>query len=539
MTPRPARRPAAILLLLAVQALAPPRAPAAEPSKPGYLVLAPKAALPTLAPLLDLRRKSHAVAVLTVEELRAASPRLTPQAIKTAVRARHTAARPLACLLLVGDTRPGADGLAAVPTHPRGFDVWYGTLTTDNPRDPRPALHRPAIAVGRFPATSRAGLAVMVRKTVDYETRSRPGPWQRRLHAIAGTGNYSPAMDRLIDRAGAAVLGTVVPAHYDVTMTRGQTSSPYGYPPAEFQQRVVELFNEGALFVAYVGHGNADSSMRTTGFARETMMDCGTMRRLACDPTRRPIALFVACNMGEFDWARGPCMAEAALRCPGGPVAVLSSIRRSDPYGNGVLGLELARVLLGGRAPTLGGRLLAAVARITRPPSPFDVLRALMNAFGPKTEAARRRELIEHVYLYNVLGDPALRVAYPSRRFRSLRATVEGAAVKVEGIADGMASGRALVTLETARTTLLGKPEPVRPDQPGWAAAMKRNYAAANRKVLAESRVVLTDGRFRAALPARSGGQPLPAGTYVVKAFAWNGRGAASAASTVAWTPPK
>jgi hypothetical protein len=454
-----------------------------------------------------------------------------PLAVKNAIRVRHEPQR-LRYVLLVGDTRAGQDGLSAVPTHGRGFDVWYGLMATDALTARPAALHRPEIAVGRFPASSLAELAVMVRKTVDYETRCEPGPWQRRLHAIAGTGNYTPAVDQLIDQMGTAIFAGVVPQPLTVSMTRGLTSSPFCYPPDAFEDRVVELFSEGALFVSYVGHGHARGAMETTGFLKRPMLDTGTVARFRCPPSRRPVAFFIACNMAEFD--RGEdCLAEAALKAPGGPVACVGSVRRSHPYGNAVFGLELTRALLGGTG-TLGARLLTARAATVLPAGGFDLLRTSMaglsqiDALGGMTGTEQERELVAHVYLYCILGDPALRIASPGaiEGFRAV-ANAERSAWRVTGRVPGMGEGTALVSIEVPRTVIRGRVEPVTPDRPDWRETMRKNYHMANNKVVVERRVPVHAGRLSADLPASE----LTAGTYIVKAIAWDASRSAMAAA--------
>jgi hypothetical protein len=516
----------------------------ASPAAEGYLVVAPKAAAPALQPLLDLRRKAYAVSVLTLESVKPDGAALSPADIKREIRRRRAAAPGLSYVLLVGDTRRVRGGFPALPTHPLGFDTWYGVLGTDNPRDPRPKLHVPVLSVGRFPAATAAELKAMVAKTIAYETRRRPGPWQRRLHAVAGAGNYSPAVDALIDSVGTLIFATMVPQTCTVTMTRGLTSSPYCYPPDAFEERVVALLDDGPLYFAYVGHGSPRSAMGVTGFARGKIMDCGTMNRVTGKGARRPVAFFVACDMGAFD-RRTDCLAERALKAPGGPVACVASTRISHPYGNAVFGLELVRTLLAGGTATLGRRVTAARARTARPTG-FDPMRLGMSrlsqveGLGGMSARGQSAILIQHVYLYALFGDPALGVACPGKAVRPFRAApaADGSAWDVTGTVAGMEKGQALVTLEVPRTVIRGTLKPIDPARPGWRADMKNNYATANRKVVAEARVPVADGRFRARLPATAGGRPLSAGTYHIKAVVWDRATTAVGVLTLQWEAP-
>ena len=535
-------RVAVLAACLAAVLLAWPRpACGAAAPRPRYLVVTSRAGLPLLEPLLDHRRQHYDVLTLTVEELARGGQPLTPPLVKRAVRARQTPEAPLDCLLLAADTRSSPAGLPAVPTHPEGFDAWYGVLGTDDLAAGPPARHQPAIAVGRFPAATAAELEAMVAKTLAYERRSRPGPWQRRIHVVAGTASFGAAADALVDRAVRVVLDRAIPLPYSVTVTRGLTSSPYCYPPEEFERRVIELFGEGALFVTYLGHGKAREAYRVQGFASGTMMDCGTMRRLRCPSARCPVAVFIACSMGRFD-GRADGVAEAALKSPGGPVACVGSPRRNHVYGNAVFGLELARALFGGEEPTLGGCLRLAQRRLVCPQGQGDLIRLTLEALAladPEGRVPRAKHaslLTRHVYLYGLLGDPALRLARPALRIHPLRAALaqDRSHWLVEGTVQGMARGTVLVSLEVPRAAIRARLEPVSPDDPAWRTAMKRNYAAANAKVVTQAQVTLGGGRFRAVLPAPQDPQPR---AYIIKAIAWSDRRCALGAAPVTWPP--
>ena len=512
---------AALLALAASGALR-----AAEAERPGYLVVAPRQALPVLEPLLALRRQQCDVAVQTVEGL-AAAGEVTPARLKAAIRARHER-RPLRFVLLVGDARPGPDGWPAIPTHPQGFDPWLAVLGTGEPEARPVTLHRPAFAVGRLPAADDDELRVMVAKTVAYETKREPGPWQQQVHVVAGTANFGPVADALVDRAVMAVLDGAVPPAYAIGVTRGLTSSPYCYPPDAFEAKVAELFSGGAYLVAYVGHGKPRSAYRVRGFMEGTTLDCGTMRRLRCPEGRLPVAVMIACSMGRFDGERD-CVAEAALETPGGPVACVASTRRNHVYGNAVFGLELTRALFDERVATLGECVLRAQTRLVEAGGGPDVIRALIDALAladPKGRIPRGQHaalLAQHVYLYGLLGDPALRLARPSARIADLEAAPRREGWTVSGGVPGMARGTAVVTLEIPRARLPGPFEPVSPEDPQWREAMKRNYARANDKVLAKARTAVRDGRFRVVVPVPEPWQPDPAG-HLIKAIATDER---------------
>ena len=113
------------------------------------------------------------------------------------------------------------------------------------------------------------------------------------------------------------------------------------YVPETFSDQVYERINEGALVVAYVGHGNAD------GFADLEWGD-DTFPILDTDDlgqidlrTRSPILSFVACSTGAFD--QGDSVSERILLSDGGPAVVLSSTEISHPVPNAFFAYELSR----------------------------------------------------------------------------------------------------------------------------------------------------------------------------------------------------
>ena len=100
------------------------------------------------------------------------------------------------------------------------------------------------------------------------------------------------------------------------------------------------------------------------------------------------------------------------LKSPGGPVAVFAGSRVTMPYGMSVLGLELMRQCFSEQPETLGEVILAAKRRMMsgesggRYRAALDAIAAAFSPAGDQLEAERA----EHLDLFNLLGDPLLRV---------------------------------------------------------------------------------------------------------------------------------
>ena len=106
---------------------------------------------------------------------------------------------------------------------------------------------------------------------------------------------------------------------------------------------------------------------------------------------------------------------------PQGPVAVIAATRVTMPYGNSVLGCELLRAALGDHPATLGEAWTRAQRKALAAAPADDSLRTSLDALArgvspPPVDLAGERR--EHVLMYQLLGDPLLRLSYPQAQTR-------------------------------------------------------------------------------------------------------------------------
>jgi hypothetical protein len=274
------------------------------------------------------------------------------------------------------------------------------------------------VALGRLSADSPIELSRIVAKILAYETMARAGTWLRQLNFVAGVGGFGPLADTVIEGATRKLLTEGIPAEYDISMTYGSWRSPFCPDPRRFHETVVDRFNEGCLFWVYLGHGQRTflDQVQVPGGAFR-ILDAGDISKLKPQGTA-PIAIFLACYTGAFDEQRD-CLAEEMLRSPDGPVAVLAGSRVTMPYAMAVMGDELLKEFFAHRRGTLGELVMHAKrelgadsaeqgesSRLSR-----RLLDNLAAALSPSREAlaAERRE---HVLLFNLLGDPLLRLRH-------------------------------------------------------------------------------------------------------------------------------
>jgi hypothetical protein len=169
-----------------------------------------------------------------------------------------------------------------------------------------------------------------------------------------------------------------------------------------------------------------------------------------------PIAIMLACYTAAFDQAKD-CLAEQLLKSDGGPVAVYGGSRVTMPYAMGVMGTALMDEYFHRRPLTLGETVLAAKRRMMRPiddpENPVGLNRILLDgvaAFMSPNREELEEERREHLHIFNLLGDPMLRLAYPQAiQLAASREAQPGETVRVEGRSE--LAGRGVLELVCRR----------------------------------------------------------------------------------------
>jgi len=471
------------------------------------LVVAPKEFHEALRPWLAHREKQgHKVAV--------AEPGDDPRAVVK--RVHKESGGKLRFVLLLGDVKQ-------VPAH--YFDA---TIIKKWERDPRVATdnrtadldgdHLPDVAIGRVPADTPAEVKLMLGKVIEYENNRDFTRWRRRVNVVASVGGFGPMQDRAIEAAATMFLKQNVPASYDMHVTYAKPGSPFCPPPSKIMETTLERFNEGALFFAYIGHGHK------LGFDRCKFQ--GNSWRIFDEDTAYeikarhglPIAFLLCCTTGHFD-GTPDCIAEVMLRQPKGPVAVIASSRVSMPYGNAPVAKELLEAVFIDRTATLGEAFLQAKRRSFKAKD-GDLQRAQIELLSNIYESdgkKREQERIEHLYLYNLLGDPSMRIPHPALAKLTVPEQAAPGAV-VEVAVEAPAGGAYTVDLMAERTSGI-------PGRKGNSnEEFQRVYDRSNNWVRASASGTAKTGKFtvKLQLPDR-----LVATTYDVRIWIENDAGAA------------
>ena len=504
------------------------------------------------------------VELLLAENGNSPDAMLMPEEIRARIRAKARTGN-INAIFIVGDgaavTDDGPFGRRRVVPAPRvkpeviqrfgeddsiASDSWYADFDDDGVPD---------AAVGRLPARTTGDVIGNVRKIIRYETGIPAGAWQRQINFVTGVGGFSPILDTIIQRSVRHLLSELLPGGASLTLTQADWKSVYCPDPKLFRFTVIDQINEGSLFWIYMGHGFYDTlDYLQTPEGELRIMESGDAA--AVDVRGGvPILLFFACYTGAYD-ATVPSLAEQLALRPNGPAAVVAASRTSMPYGMASLGTELLGQVFppdGSRVDrTLGEILLAAKRNLvlsggkqkqpadgageddardddaagnnteestkedgaeevaedetadSGDPSIASIRRRLDSMalmFSPAADdlAGERRD---HLNLFNLLGDPLLRVRLPETFTLDADKAVEAGGrltVSAGGVAVSGTPANGPVRVELALPADRQALHQVRKEfslDDRARIEFQRTFEKANRQVLSYADGTVVDGRF-------------------------------------------
>ncbi len=230
----------------------------------------------------------------------------------------------------------------------------------------------PDAAIGRLPALTVADLEEMIAKIQSYEADFGQD-WQNGLVLASDTtdplaGDFAAASEAVAALASAPYR---VNKQIDLNDTAIATA----------RASLMDQFKSGAGFIHYTGHGGL-MNLSSKGLLKTT--DVSAMTN-----SRQPIVVALSCLVGRFEAPGLSSMGELLIRQPGGgSVAVWgpSGLSRNAPATE--LGEAFYRAVLEEGSGTLGLAILQARRQLEG------------DLFSSDTLA-----------IYNLLGDPALRIA--------------------------------------------------------------------------------------------------------------------------------
>ncbi|HSF40019.1 MAG TPA: C25 family cysteine peptidase, partial [Thermoanaerobaculia bacterium] len=232
----------------------------------------------------------------------------------------------------------------------------------------------PEMAVGRLPVRTAAELSAYVQKIAAYEAAA-PADWSGR--ALVVTDNAEDGVDF---HAEGDELAAVLPSGYTVE------SLEYSGGPAEaLRSELVSRLNDGVGLFGYVGHGALDR------LAAEGLLMATDVAGLA-NGSRLPVMTALTCIINRFELPYFPPLGADLVRKAGGGAAAVWA-----PSG----------LSFSNESRALGERFYLELVR----PGGERVGEAIRRSLAAYAESGGLPEVQD---LYNLLGDPALRVKAPA-----------------------------------------------------------------------------------------------------------------------------
>jgi hypothetical protein len=265
-------------------------------------------------------------------------------------------------------------------------DDWFVRLDGDYLAD---------MMIGRIPARSVEEADIMVGKIVDYVRDPLLGPWRNRVMVVSdderaggGTGN-----ELFHTQDSEDLANHYIPPSYDqYKVYLMEYPMDWSNKKPQAQQAVIDGFNQGMLWINWIGHGNFDVWAHEDAFRGSN-----DIPKLS-NELRLPLVYSASCDVGRFDHTLNESMSEEFLRARDkGAVAAIGATRSCFATPNAELNKEVLRLALSEEGLTLGQALFGA------------------KLFRPSSYSNDQK--------YALFGDPCLRLGRPHQEGRLVHLT--------------------------------------------------------------------------------------------------------------------
>ena len=486
------------LLLLAASA-----APAADAPPPQWVVVVAPAFRDAVRPLVEHRKEQGFLAtpvlttdVLTADEVCAGDGRKLRDRVHKLCRDYKGPNY----VLLVGAVEAAAPEDAertVVPPLDGGVGRMKGQ-PSDNGYGCLEDGREPSVPVGRFPARTEREAVQMVRKTLAYERDNKPGEWRHRLTVLAGVPAYNPFVDRLVETMAFARFDRLDPCWTGQAIYSNRQSR-FCVPDDQLQSQALKYVQDGQAWTLYLGHSNEEGMWG--GGAHYLDRDDWGQLKIARGPG---VFATFGCYGCQLRGERGEGYGVAAMRNPDGPVAVIGSHGICFAAMVQLATDGLVESTFAGKNPErLGATWLAIKAGLARGKID-DLTYGLLNTVDGDADIPQATQRLEHLEMFTLLGDPALKLAATPADLvlKTADRAAPGATVTIHGTAPArLNGGRVQVVAERPVSSQPADLEPLPKEAgPERDRAMMRNHERANRFVVATAEATVSDGRFDAKL---------------------------------------
>jgi hypothetical protein len=317
------------------------------------------------------------------------------------------------------------------------YDEWYTCVSGDD--------DVPDMAIGRLSVQTSAEAELVVEKLIDYDRDPEFGSWQGRVLLVADdtfNADEPQKIETLFTRDSEGLANGYLPPELD-TEKLYLIEYPFeGRFKPQARDAFISFFNEGAVLLIWIGHGNSGV------FAHEHVFVLSTDLQALNNGRRLPFVYAAASQMGVFDDPSEDSVPEALMKWPrGGAIGMVAATRIGFHDSN----MELAR--------NFHARMFTSGRRNV--PVGLALLEAKLETDINRVNERR----------YSLFGDPLTRLSVPALGIRlqvpdTLQAlgveTVQGEVLAEDGTRkqefDGHARVQVFDSIVTRQDTWRGEP---------------------------------------------------------------------------------
>jgi len=283
------------------------------------------------------------------------------------------------------------NGLSYNPLQSYTSDDYYGFLDDNEGVNIGNSSHQLDIAIGRLPVKTSAEAQNVVNKIKHYASPALFGSWRNVLCFIGDDEDVNTHIN------DADKLATYVENNYPVYNidkiyfdAYEQVATPGGSRYPEVNKAIDNRIFSGCLIMNYVGHGGE------TGWAHERVLDMGMINSWT-NKDKLPLLVTATCTFSRYDNPSLVTAGEQLLLNPdGGAIALMTTVRTVFSSANYNLNINFFKKvfepLSSGEMPTMG-----------------EVIQRAKNAANAGVNSLK----------FTLLGDPALKLAYPKHKIRT------------------------------------------------------------------------------------------------------------------------
>lgn len=262
------------------------------------------------------------------------------------------------------------------------------------------------IGIGRFPIKDIEEATTAVDKVEDYLTRDIDAinDWTKSLCFVADDGDnnlhFKQADQQLVTIADTLNPGFDIKKIYSDSYKKVEVPGGFRFP--EVNNKLNEQVGEGALIINYTGHGGL------IGWSEELILDVPMINSFD-NLDNLPLFITATCEFSRFDNPEFTSAGEYVfLNEKGGGIALLTTTRLAYAHANIIVNKRIYTDLLkreDGSIPRLGD-----IIRMAKNPSSSNFLN------------------------FTLLGDPALRLAFPDKNINTLSINDKSASAQADTI---------------------------------------------------------------------------------------------------------